>query len=162
MFGMFKKKKVDSCEIYSPVNGICIPIENCGDQMFSQKLLGDGLAFELSEGIIYSPCNGIISAVANTKHAFGITSENGTEILIHVGFETNSLNGEGFKIFVSQGNSVKKGQKVMEVNLDLLKSKELAYITPLVITNGQSYDLIFNEVYGEVSTNMVLLKTQKK
>jgi len=159
MFGLFKKK-ID-CKIYSPVDGECIPIDQCGDQMFSEKLLGEGVAFRLKDGILYAPCDGVVSAIANTKHAYGIRSNNGTEILVHVGFETNGLNGEGFTSLVSQDDKVKKGQKILEVDLSFVESKGLTYVTALVITNSNDYNVTIYNMYGDVSPDTVLIHTQK-
>lgn len=160
MFGFLKKNA--ECSIYSPVNGICFPIEECGDQMFAQKILGDGVAFELKDDVIYAPCDGEVSVIADTKHAFGINSSNGTEILVHVGFETTGLMGKGFETYVSQGDTVKKGQKILKVDINYIKSQNLKCVTPMIITSSDNYDLEIHNVYGEVSTDTLTITTKKK
>lgn len=128
-----KKSKGDI--IYSPVKGKIIPITEVPDETFATKILGDGIAIEPSEGIVYSPVEGTVVQVFRTGHAIGIKSEGGSEILIHVGIDTVNMKGEGFKTFVSKGEKVKIGDKLIEVDLDLVKQKAKSTITPVIITN---------------------------
>ena len=98
--------------IASPVNGRAIPIKDVPDPVFAEKVLGDGCALIPSDGRIYSPVDGVVSTVAETRHAYGFSSDDGMEILVHFGLETVSLKGEGFKSLVSVGERVKKGDLV--------------------------------------------------
>ena len=126
----------DGLQVSSPLTGRTVPLEQVPDEVFSQKVLGDGLAIIPEEGRIYSPVNGEISSVAETKHAYGFTSEDGLEVLVHFGLETVSLKGEGFTPHVQEGDKVKTGDLVAEVDTDLLKSKGLNLITPVLVCDG--------------------------
>lgn len=98
----FMKKKEKTETIGSPAKGRTILLNKVNDKMFADKLLGDGIAFILEDDVLKAPCNGSVSMIAATKHAFGITSTSGTEILIHIGLDTVNLNGEGFEVLVEQ------------------------------------------------------------
>lgn len=137
---MFFKKDE---KIYSPVDGKVMPITEAPDQVFSQKIMGDGCCLELANGIVVSPVDGTITTIFDTKHAIGITSKKGTEMIIHVGMDTVSLGGEGFTAFVKAGDSIKVGDKLLEVDIEKIKDKVPSMVTPLVITNleGKSIQL---------------------
>ncbi|MCD7036104.1 glucose-specific PTS transporter subunit IIBC [Metabacillus sp. GX 13764] len=122
-------------DFVSPVTGEIHPITDVPDQVFAGKMMGDGFAVLPSSGTIKSPVNGKVLNIFPTKHALGILSENGREILIHVGIDTVNLKGEGFTSFISEGDTVKKGQKLLEVDLDLVKEKAPSIMTPIVFTN---------------------------
>lgn len=122
--------------VLAPMNGQAVPLEQVPDEVFSQKVLGDGLAVIPSEGKIYSPVDGEISSIAETKHAYGFTSADGLEVLVHFGLETVSLKGEGFTPHVQEGDKVKTGDLVAEVDVELLKSKGLNLITPVLVCDG--------------------------
>ena len=106
----------DSFSISYPLKGQTVPLEQVPDEVFSKKVLGDGLAIRPVEGKIYSPVNGEISSIAETKHAYGFTSDDGLEILVHFGLETVSLQGQGFTPHVKEGDRVKTGDLVAEVS----------------------------------------------
>ena len=133
---------LESQSIISPMSGKIIGIEEVPDAVFSQKMMGDGFAIEPSDGLVVSPINGVISILFPTKHAIGITSDNGLEILIHVGMDTVSLNGEGFEAFISQGDKVKVGDKLIYADLDKIKDKVPSIITPIVFTNLQENQVL--------------------
>lgn len=126
----------DGLRVCSPLSGQTVPLEQVPDEVFSQKVLGDGLAIIPEEGRIYSPVNGEISSVAETKHAYGFTSDDGLEVLVHFGLETVSLKGEGFTPHVQEGDKVKIGDLVAEVDTEFLKSKGLNLITPVLVCDG--------------------------
>jgi sugar PTS system EIIA component len=133
MFNLFKKKPL---QIVAPVTGAVIPLGEVPDPVFSQKMMGEGLAIMPTEGSIHSPVNGTIMLVAATKHAVGIRAEDGTEILIHVGLETVALNGEGFNAFVKEGEKVSTGQLLLEVDWDYIRQNAKSIVTPIIITNS--------------------------
>ncbi|AZB42593.1 PTS glucose transporter subunit IICBA [Bacillus sp. FJAT-42376] len=140
----------DEEKFVSPIHGKILPITEVPDQVFSGKMMGDGFAIEPIEGTVVSPVDGKILNIFPTKHAIGLLSDSGHEILIHVGIDTVSLKGEGFESFISEGDTVKKGQKLLEVNLDFIKANAPSSITPIVFTNlkdGETLELLEN---GEV------------
>ncbi len=123
-------------ELFSPVSGTVIPIEEVPDETFSTKVLGDGCAIIPSDGKIYSPVDGEISTVADTLHAYGITGDNGVEVLVHFGLETVALKGDGFKCHVKIGDKVKAGDLIAEADLDFLKYMGINTVTPVLICDG--------------------------
>ncbi len=133
MFGFLAKNKSD--DLYSPVNGKSIPIEQVPDKLFANKLLGDGVAFVFEGDTIYAPCDGEIIMVASTRHAFGMKTKNGTEILVHVGVETVNLNGEGFNTLVKPGAKVKAHQPIMRIDRPFMQKMKMDLTTPMIITN---------------------------
>ena len=129
-----------------PLQGQLVPIETVPDPVFSQKMMGDGFAIQPANGTVVSPVDGEVISVFPTKHAVSLKNENGKEILIHVGLETVSLNGEGFTSFVKDGQKVKKGQKLLEADFDFIKNKVPSIVTPVVFTNlSENEKLIIDE-----------------
>lgn len=125
--------------IVSPVNGTPESLTKVNDQVFSAKLMGDGAAVIPSDGTIYSPVNGTVTIVYETKHAYGIKSDNGAEVLIHIGLDTVNLKGEHFESFVKQGQRVEKGDKLGSVDLDAVKKAGYDTTVMVVITNTPNY-----------------------
>jgi glucose-specific phosphotransferase system IIA component len=120
----------------SPLSGKVLHISKTPDDVFSQKMLGDGVAIEPTEGMVYSPVDGEITQIfLPSKHAVGITSKDGLEILIHIGLETVKMNGEGFEALVKQGDKVKEGQELIRFDIQKIKEKAKSTITPILITN---------------------------
>lgn len=122
--------------IFSPLNGTMAALESVPDEVFSEKVLGDGCAVIPSDGKIYSPVNGEISSIAETNHAYGFSSEDGLEVLVHFGLETVSMKGEGFKSHVAVGDKVKIGDLIAEVDIELLKKHSINIITPVLVCDG--------------------------
>jgi PTS system beta-glucosides-specific IIC component len=129
-----------SIEVLSPVEGDIVPLENLEDAAFSSGTLGKGIAVNPSKGVIVSPADGVITAFFHTKHALGIKADNGLEILIHVGMDTTRLDGEGFTAKAEQGQRVKKGQVLLEFDMDFIQSKGYSLVTPVLITNLSEHD----------------------
>lgn len=122
--------------IVAPVNGILVPLDQVPDAVFADKIIGDGVAVLPSDGRFVSPVDGEIVSIADSLHAIGFSTEDGLEMLIHIGLETVGLQGEGFQVKVQVGDKVKKGDLLVEVDLNLLKEKGLNTITPVVICDG--------------------------
>lgn len=141
---------VKSEKIMAPVTGKCVSIKEVPDKMFAEKIMGEGVAFRYDGDVIYSPCNGIIAVVAETKHAIGIKTENGVELLIHVGVETVNLNGEGFEVLVKQDEKVEIGKPILKIDRKFMHDKDIDLITPMVITNGEEFDLKFSNINSSV------------
>ena len=122
--------------ICSPLNGKAVSLDSVPDPVFSDRVLGDGCAVIPSDGKIYSPVNGEISSIAETNHAYGFSSDDGLEVLLHFGLETVALKGNGFTPHVAVGDKVKIGDLVAEVDVELLKSKNINLITPVLVCDG--------------------------
>ena len=131
MFGFLKKKKNEQ----SAVAGKSIPLSEVPDPVFAQKMAGDGIAIDTTGDTIVAPADGELTLVFKTKHAFALTLENGVELLVHIGIETVGLEGEGFEQLVEQGAKVKAGTPIIKIDRELIKSKGLSLITPILITN---------------------------
>ncbi len=140
MFQLFKKK-ANNEELAAVADGKCIPMEQVNDPAFSSKALGDGVAIIPEGNVIVAPCDGTLSLVADTKHAFGMTREDGLEIMVHVGIDTVALKGEGFKTFVEAGADVKKGQPIIEFQPEVMKEKDIDMTTMLILLNYQDYNI---------------------
>ena len=122
--------------VIAPLSGQPVLLSEVPDEVFSQKVLGDGVAIIPDDGKLYSPVNGEISTVAETLHAYGFTSDDGLEILVHVGLDTVGLKGAGFKPCVKEGDKVKVGDLVAEIDLEYIKAQGLNTITPVIICDG--------------------------
>ncbi len=153
-----ESKKVPEV-ILAPLTGKAVPLSEVPDPVFSDKVLGDGVAIIPADGKIVSPVDGEISTVAETGHAYGFTSEDGREILVHVGLETVSLNGECFKVYGKAGDKVKAGDLIAEVDLGYLKEKEINPITPVLLcsdTEGKELQYGNGEVKAGESAVLTL------
>lgn len=165
MFGFFKKKKKDETttenrsndlKLVAPITGKSIPLSEVPDPVFAQKMAGDGLAINPTGDVAVAPADGELTLVFNTKHAFALTTDNGAELLVHIGLETVSLNGEGFEQLVEQGTKVKAGTPIIKFDREFIKSKGLPIVTPVLITNPDAFTSIkaienVDTVAGETS-----------
>lgn len=147
---LFGKKKPDEEILIAPLSGKVIGIEQVPDLTFSEKMLGDGVAIDPSRGEVVSPVEGEIVQVFESKHAVGIRSAAGLEILIHVGLETVAMQGEGFDIHVNAKDKVKAGDPLLTFDLDLVKEKADSTVSPIVITNGDKVERI-EKMYSSYS-----------
>ena len=148
--------------ILAPLTGKAVPLSEVPDPVFSEKVLGDGVAIIPADGKIVSPVDGEISTVAETSHAYGFTSEDGQEVLVHVGLETVSLNGECFKVYGKAGDKVKAGDLVAEVDLEYLKEKEINPITPVLIcSDTEGKELQYTEGDVKAGESKVLALAEK-
>lgn len=134
MISLFKNmrqiKEIDLHMIASDAE--LISLDDVPDIAFSKRLIGDGVAFVLKSDTIYSPCDGKIIIIANTRHAIGIQVKNGAQILIHCGLETVNLNGEGLKPLVKLEQDIKKGDPILKIDLNLMNEKNINLITPVI------------------------------
>ncbi len=131
MFDLFKKEK----QMASIANGSILDISLVPDQVFSQKILGDGFAVIPSDGNFVSPVSGTISDVTETCHAYCITSDDGLEVLVHIGIDTVELKGKGFEPMVKNGEKVKKGTPIARVDLKLIEEEGYNTTSMVVVTN---------------------------
>lgn len=153
MFGkLFKKKEeVKDISIVAPITGELVALEEVPDPVFSQKMMGDGIAIKPSNGEVVSPVDGKIMQIFPTKHAVGILAKNGAEILIHIGLETVSMNGEGFTAFISEGDCVKEGDKLISFDMDVVREKAKDTVTPIIITNTDDMSKIEVKAAAQVT-----------
>lgn len=121
--------------VYSPLKGSVIPLEQLEDAAFASGTIGKGLAINPIEGKVYSPVNGKITVLFETKHAICVTADDGTEIMIHIGMDTVQLKGKYFTTHVKEGDTVRKGQLLVDVDLNGIKDSGFAIVTPVIITN---------------------------
>lgn len=136
--------------VYSPLEGKVVPLEEVNDGVFSEKMVGDGIAVEPVKGIVKAPFAGTVSMVFDTKHALGLLSENGVELLIHIGLDTVQLNGKYFDVKVSDGDKIKPGDVLAEFDMEGIRSEGYRLITPVLVTNIDSYSEIANAAQGNV------------
>lgn len=134
-FNHKKKKNNYLLEVFAPVDGKLIDLEELEDEVFREGMMGPGFAFEPSNGKFFAPIDGEVVTVFPTKHAYGIQHISGVEILLHIGLDTVTLKGEGFVNYVNQKDSVKIGSKLVEIDLKKIKTKVPSMQTPLVFTN---------------------------
>lgn len=132
--GLFNRKD-NSAKIVSPMTGRVIAVTDVPDPVFSGKVLGDGVGIVPDSGEVCSPVSGTVVQIAHTKHALGIESDDGLEILVHLGVDTVKLEGEGFTCHVEVGQHVNAGDRLMDMDLEFIKNKELSTISPCIITN---------------------------
>ena len=156
MFHFLKGKSKENV-LYAPCKGKVVPLSEVPDPTFSEKILGDGFAVIPSEGKIYAPTDGEIAMVFDTLHAITLTSSSGTEILIHIGLDTVTLKGAPFTAHVAAGDQVKKGDLLMDVDLDKITGAGLNTVTPVLICNTDDYEKISLKKEGEVSLDEAVL-----
>ena len=152
-----EEKSIDNSIVFSPIDGKVISLDKVNDGVFSEGMLGKGIAIEPSIGRAVSPINGVVSTVFETKHAIGLTSDDGIEILIHIGIDTVKLNGEHFNTHVKSGDKVKVGDILVEFDIEKIKEAGYPIVTPVIITNTDSYENIEILVDGSVKEEEKLL-----
>ncbi len=143
--------------VYSPINGVAIPLADVKDAAFSQELLGKGIGIEPLKGEVVAPFDGTVATLFPTKHALGLVSNEGLEVLIHIGLDTVQLNGRHFEAFVNQGDTVKKGQKLVTFNIDEIKKAGFSTETPIIVTNSNDYLEIIETKEAKVNVGDVLI-----
>lgn len=164
MFSFSKAMKSKESEICAVVKGKIKSLEKVEDPIFSNGTVGQGVAIEPSDSIITAPCDGTLSVVFPTGHAFGLIDEKGIEYLIHIGVDTVSLKGEGFQLLVEQGQKVKKGDELVKVDFDFIKKNNLHTDTMILVTTPKD-SIKFNIVCHEgdsVSIGDTLFKCKMK
>ena len=132
--GLFSKSK-QWLELLSPMTGKVIPVEQCPDAVFAGKVLGDGVAVIPTDGRVYAPVDGKVVQVAHSLHAFCIVSDDGLEVLIHLGMDTVKLDGKGFPCHIAVGQQVHRGELVMEMDLPFIMDQGIPTVSPCIITN---------------------------
>lgn len=124
------------CQVLlAPFSGKTVELASVPDPVFAEKLTGDGLAIELASDTVLAPCDGVISLFFDTKHAFAITTDDGIQILVHVGLDSIILNGEGLTALKKSGDRVKAGTPIIKIDLDVLKKNAINMISPVLVVN---------------------------
>ena len=132
MFG-FLKRKVR--EIKSPVDGQIVALESVDDEVFSQKMAGDGVAVIPMSNVFTAPINGTITKIFSTNHAYSIKSPKDLEVMVHIGLDTVALEGKGFERLANEGDEVKAGDAIIRVDLDYIKEHAKDIVTPIIISD---------------------------
>ena len=141
----------------APVSGRVMPVSEVEDQVFASKAMGDGIAIDPSEGKIYAPFSGEITVAFPTGHAYGIKAANGKEVLIHIGMDTVELDGKGFTPHVKQGDIVKQGDLLTDVDLDYIRSQGKPVVTPVIFTDGTAVELLKSGAVNAKETDIIKL-----
>ena len=155
------KAEAPANEIYAPVAGKAVDVTEVPDPTFSSGMLGKGIAILPSDGKIYAPCDGTVSVMFETGHAVSMVADCGAEVLIHVGLETVGLQGKGFTVHAQNGQKVKKGDLLIEVDLDVLKEAGLNPITPVLICNSDDFSKFETDVGHAVQAGDAVIKLAK-
>ena len=134
MFGLFKAKKQT---IVSPADGDVVDLSEVPDQVFSEKMAGDGIAITPRSNTFVAPIAGVVSKIFSTNHAYSIKAKNGLEVLVHIGLETVALKGEGFKRLVEEGKKVTIGTPIISADLEYIQSEGKNIITPIVLNHDK-------------------------
>ena len=145
--------------IASPMIGQVVKLENVPDEVFASGAMGKGIAIDPADGTVVAPAAGEITLVFPTGHAIGMRTENGAEILIHVGMDTVSLEGNGFNTLVKVGDKVQAGQKLLEFDLDTIRKANLPVISPIIVTNSSDYEDVLTTQETQITTGDYLLTT---
>ncbi len=148
----------DTITLFAHMNGTVVPLENVEDDVFSQKILGDGIAIEPQEGKLFAPCDGKIDSVFDTKHAINIVSGDNTEILLHIGIDTVKLEGKYFETHVSDGQNIKKGDLLISFDMEAIKAQGFKLTTPLIICNTDDYSNIAPAAQGAILAGDEIIK----
>lgn len=122
------KTKVHACTA-----GQLVPLSDVPDTVFAEGMMGDGLAIVPEDGVFRAPFDGTITLISPTKHAFGMVTKDGIELLVHIGIDTVNLQGEGFEVIIEADTEVKQGTPIIKADLDFIKSKDIPTITPMIV-----------------------------
>ncbi len=161
MFNLFKKKQDQGIMIGAPVKGKAVSISEVSDPTFGGEILGKGVAIIPEEGKVYAPADGTIDLLFDTCHAVSMTTTDGVEVLVHIGLDTVALKGEHFTAHKATGDSVKKGDILITVDLEAIKNAGYDVITPVVICNTDDYASVEALAGKEVGVGDDVLKITK-
>ena len=147
MFGFLKRKRRD---VFAPIDGQLIALEKVDDEVFAQRMAGDGVAILPIGEIFTAPIDGVITKIFSTNHAYSVKSKQDLEVLVHIGLETVALKGKGFERLAEEGDEVKAGDPIIKVDLNYIKEHAKDIITPILITDESKYEAI------DKNTNVVI------
>ena len=152
-----KAPLMNKITIASPLKGNIVPLNEVKDETFASEMMGKGIAINPTEGKVVSPINGTVQMIFKTKHAIGLKSEDGAEILIHIGMDTVQLDGKHFTAHVKDGDKVKVGDTLVEFDMNAIKNEGYELITPVIITNTMEYLEIVPKDIKSVNTGETLI-----
>ena len=156
MFGFLKRKIRD---IHAPVDGQVVALSSVNDEVFSQKLVGDGVAIMPMSNTFFAPIDGIVSKIFITNHAYSIKSDKDIEVMVHIGLDTVNLEGKGFERLVEEGDRVNVGKGIIKVDLEYLKSQGKDIITPVIILEGSDVKTI-EKIYNSVKAGDKMMEVR--
>ena len=156
---VIKKEKIYQ-NLTSPIEGKIILLEDVEDQVFSQKLMGDGYAVDITNNTVVSPFDGEVVMTFPTNHAYGLKRDDGLEILIHLGMDTVQLNGAGFECLVEKGDKIKKGDMIAKIDLNYIKEQGKSLISPVIVTSGQKIKII--QTHEKILLNEEILEINEE
>lgn len=141
----------------SPLAGWVAPLSETPDPVFAERMMGDGVAIDPVAGTLHAPMDGVVTIVAPARHAITLRGETGVEVLMHLGLETVSLNGEGFAARVVEGQSVRTGDPLIDFDLDLIAGRARSLVTPIIVTNGDAFEVVDRSQGREVAVGDTLM-----
>ncbi|HCW05261.1 MAG TPA: PTS glucose transporter subunit IIA [Clostridium sp.] len=146
MLDFFKR----TFKLVAPVSGRVMDLSEVPDEIFADKMVGEGIAIEATDDLVVAPADGEITLIFKTNHAFGMILDNDVEVLVHIGLDTISLGGAGFKRLVAEGERVKAGDPILKVDREYITSRSCSLITPVLITNHDIVTFTSFNIEGEV------------
>lgn len=152
MFKLFKAKEV-STELAAPITGQFVPLDQVADPVFAQKMAGDGFGVQPTSDTVYSPVSGTITNIFKTKHALGIKTDSGLEILVHIGLDTVELAGKPFEILVEEGQSVSTTTQLAKVDFEMIRESQKAETVLVLVTNMDRVKTLTFETSADVTVN---------
>lgn len=159
---LFSNKNDNQFRLASPLKGRILPLSEAPDETFAQKILGDGFVVEPVDGKVISPVEGTVMQIFRTGHAVGLQTAQGLEILIHIGIDTVKMNGKGFKALVQNGQTVKKGDLLIEFDLNEVRGNAKSTLSPVVITNMDQVSSLVLKNQGSVNAGDEVLEVLLK
>lgn len=148
--------------IYAPLDGEIVPLEEVKDEVFSKGVLGQGVAIMPKDGVVYAPFDGKIASIFDTKHAICLTSNDGVELLIHVGIDTVNLEGKPFHALKQSGDCIKKGEKILTFDMEEIKKAGYDTVTPVIVANSDQYAEIIAKKQGTIKASEELIQIEAK
>ena len=162
MFNFFKKKEKGFYDVIgAPLKGEAVPSAEVNDPTFAEEMLGKGMAIKPVEGKVYAPFDGTVAMVFETKHAVSLVSDKGTELLIHVGLDTVMLKGQHYTTHVDSGATVKKGDLLLEFDMEAIKAAGYEVITPVIVCNADDYKDVIRTTGVQVEPGDVVMQLDK-
>ena len=150
----------EALTVLAPLSSTVIPLEALPDETFSEGILGDGCGIEPNDGTVYAPFDGRVTQIANTLHAIGLESDDGLELLIHVGMDTVEMNGRGFRAMVRQSDAVKAGDPLLKADLAAIHAEGHPTATAVIVTNSDTLIALHRVSEGKLKAGTPLLRAE--